>query len=1164
MRLKRVRIFGFKTFADRTEFSLEGGVIAVVGPNGCGKSNLVDAILWGLGEGNARQLRASTQQDVIFSGSAKRKAVGYAEVNLVFDNEDGSLPVGSSEVLITRRLSRSGDSEYSINRQTCRLRDIYDLLADSGLGRAGYAIVGQKEIDTALAASAEDRRGWVDEAAGVQRYRARKSESTKRLLSAKEHLVRVADIIAEISAQREPLREEAELAKRYKHLSQTLQGVEIGLLVRDLAQATEEVTKLEAQIGQSLTRIQAESKRADQLDDQVRTTGEIISDLELQMDTIRTEQQSALTEMERSVAAIRLLEQKREAIDESQKMLSDDGETAIAGINELAQERDVALAEQVNELASYEKLRSDLSSSSEAAAKLTGQLREVDSALFAAKVRESNRLKQVAELSHKNSRRAEIDRERAGVIATLPELESAANQAGAEFESSNATVNEARDARRALATELQTLDQEDQREAQSARTHMAERAALEGRRRGIEATIESHEGVSQGAKAVLEAAERGILPALYVPVAQAVRADKSLALAIETALGGSQHDLIVDTERDAKDAIEWLKANRAGRATFQPIPLMRPSEPHHELNRILGQIGIVGRASELVQCDAKHRPVIDALLGRILISEDLDIAFKFAKTHGWSRIVTMTGEVLFSGGAVTGGHQNRQAYGLVQRQADLTEIDAQLKGLRSAEQQYEARAKTHQARRAMMVEKSNSAGKEVDRLAAVAEELRVYASALSDELKSTRRAEERLRHELERLESGLSPIGEPEDLEFLDTQRSQVLKELATKSSDAEQAEARQREAEQRLRDAQARAGSAGRRLTLAEESEGTRQRRLENLEPERARIATEITRVEAAGEQAKGRRTTAEARLHDIQVKKREHLEASLVLAEDAKAARSNVSAIGDANHQAELNRARADARRATSGQRLLEEYGLNEDEAISLQGQHEVPSDAAAVVTRLRREIRAMGDVNVGAIEAYDRVNERFELLTAQKDDIEQGIEQVLAGMAELDNVTKDRFLETFVLLQSAFTETFLQLFGGGEGLLGLSDPENVLESGILIDVTLPGKKRQPLALLSGGERSLCAMAFLFALLKVKPSPLVVLDEVDAPLDGRNVERFARLLRDFSDKIQFIVITHNPSTIEHAPVWLGVTMQEPGVSTLVPTRVPVTVGDQALVSLP
>lgn len=1152
MRLKRVRIFGFKTFADRTEFSLEGGVVAVVGPNGCGKSNLVDAILWGLGEGNARQLRASTQQDVIFSGSAKRKGVGYAEVNLLFDNEDGELPVDTPEVLLTRRLSRSGDSEYSINRQSCRLRDIYDLLADSGLGRAGYSIVGQKEIDTALAASAEDRRGWVDEAAGVQRYRVRKVESTKRLTSAKEHLLRVADILTEIGAQREPLKEEAELAKRYKSITQTLQGVEIGLLVRDLAQAIEEVTRLESQISQSLSRIQEESKRADQLDDQVRSVGETISEIELQMDSIRSEQQSALTEMERAVAAIRLLEQKREAIDESQRMLADDGETAAARLIELAAENEAAHVEQVAELKAYEQLRADLASSGEEATRLTAELRAIESQLQSAKAAEAKRLKLLAEQNQKNAREKDIKRERAGILATLPELGKSADAAGAEFEASTAKLNIVRDARRALSSEVQALHDQDQKEAQSARSHIAERAALEGRRRGIEATIESHEGLAQGAKAVLEAAARGLLKASYLPVGQAVSTEKPLALAIETALGGSQNDLIVEAESGAKDAIEWLKANRAGRATFQPISLMKPSEPHSELRRILGQAGIVGRASELVSCEAKNRPVIEALLGRIIIAQELDIAFKFAKTHGWSRIVTLSGEVLFSGGAVTGGHQSRQSYGLVQRQADLAEIAGLLKGLESTQREYDSRSGLRSAQRAQLTEKLEAARGEIEKLTAEAEELRVYATALADEVKSTRRAEERLRNELERLGNSVVSAIEPENLEALDGQRNSILKELAGKSADTEQAEARQKEAEKRLRDAQLRAGSAERRLLSAQESEGTRQRRMENLEPERARIAVEVVRIQEAGEQAKRRKAAAELRLQDYQIQKRELLEASLRVAEEAKSARANVHAIGEANHQAELNRARADSRRATSGQRLLEEYGLNEDEGLAAQGQHEVPADAPALVSRLRREIKAMGDVNVGAIEAFDRISERFEMLTAQKEDIELGIEQVLAGMSELDALTKDKFLSTFDQLEVAFSETFVKLFGGGEGILSLSNPENVLESGIDINVTLPGKRRQPLALLSGGERSLCAMAFLFALLKVKPSPLVVLDEVDAPLDGRNVERFADLLKSFSETIQFIVITHNPSTIEHAPVWLGVTMQEPGVSTLVPTRVP------------
>jgi chromosome segregation protein len=1152
MRLKRVKIFGFKTFADRTEFNLDGGVIAVVGPNGCGKSNLVDAILWGLGEGNSRHLRAQSSQDVIFSGTPRRKAVGFAEVNLLFDNEDGSLPIDTPEVSINRRLTRGGDTEYSINRQPCRLRDIYDLLADSGLGRAGYAIVGQKEIDAALSASAEDRRGWIDEAAGVQRYRVRKLESQRRLAQAQEHLSRVTDILTELEAQREPLAEEAEVAIRYKNIIGSLRDVEIGLLVDEVAKSVREIKDLEKRLEDSAKLMREELARADSFEAESKRTGAKISELEQEMDDIRAKQQGTLTALERAISNLKLLEQRLQNLDEQEKSLAADTEEGAGRISEIEVELAAILAEEAKESKDLDDLRLELSGVGSEAEQLRQNLIKVERELDDARRKNALQLKLEAELAHRSERQKLAERELKGIEASIPDLTKAIEEAQAAFDELSGASQQYTDQIRAHETRLIEIRKEEEADAQSVRRSMAEKASLEGRRRGIEATIDAHEGLNQGSRAVLEAAERGLLKAEYVPVGSAIEVDKDLALAIETALGGSINDLIVDDQQDAKTAIEWLKQNRAGRATFQPIPLMRPSETHSEMRRLLGEKGIVGRASELVDCRGKHRPVLDSLLGRVVIVEDIDVALKYARTQGWARMVTLDGEVVHSSGAVTGGQQSKQGYGLVQRKADLTELAKELVRLEKVIGEYDKRSA---GRRRLSQEAE--AGIITLRQKMLAEqtelkEARSYLQTLSDELKSTQRSRDKLAHELEQLNHKPGDGDAKVDVAEVESRRDIAIKALAGKSADAEQAETRLREAEQRLGQAQGRSFAGRRRLQMAKETELQRQSRLLNLEPERAKIRAEIVQVEQHRVETEKAKITAETQLLSAQTTKRTLLEQSLGLSEDAKSARANANAIGDATHQAELNRSRAETRRTTALQRLMEEYGMSEEEALEQEGTHELPPDAQAVVNRLRREIRSMGDVNVGAIDAYLRLTNRLEELTAQRDDVLSGIEQVEGSISELDKMTRDRFLNTFLAVQESFTEMFQKLFGGGEGKLALTDEHKVLESGIDLEITLPGKKRQPLALLSGGERALCASAFLFALLKVKPSPLVVLDEVDAPMDGSNVERFAKMLHEFTDQSQFIVITHNPTTIQSALVWLGVTMQEPGISTLLPTRLP------------
>ncbi len=1145
MRLKHVRLFGFKTFADRTEFSLEGGIVAVVGPNGCGKSNLVDAILWGLGEGSARQLRAQTGQDVIFSGAKSRKGVGYAEVTLTFDNEDRALPVDANEVSVTRRLTRGGDGEYRINGQPCRLRDVHDLLADSGLGRAGYAIVGQKEIDAALSASAEDRRAWIDEAAGVQRYRARKVEAARRLDHARDHLTRVADVERELEEQAGPLRKEAETARIYREAQGQLREVEVGLLMGEAVDGRRAVEAAEARIAEARRLAEAEGARAAALEADVKRTGDAVSETELEMDAERGRQQAALTALERAEGDLGIAAERERSLDALEATLAADGEAAIARLAEAEADAQGAKTAYGEDERAFLDLRTNLAGVGEEARALTHTLVEAERHLARTREAESRRLREEAARGHREARRIAIRRELSGIAGALPDLEKGLESAEEAVETAKATFDEAQAVPRAVEEALAALRLEEERDARTVRAAMAEKATLEGRRRGIEATLDAHEGLTQGARAVLEAAERGILAARYVAVGEAVEADRDLALAVETALGGSANDLIVERDSDAKAAIAWLKERRAGRCTFQPIPLMRPSEPTYELRRLLSEPGVVGRASELVSCDPAHRPVLDSLLGRVVIVEDLDVALRHARTSGWSRLVTREGEVVHSGGAVTGGQNARSGYGLVQRRADLAEIEGEIERLDRAVREFEARsAKRTQRAEAERIGLAD-AGRAVRQAAVDLEDAKTFTRGVAEEMRIAERERERLERELAAYDQD-EIATEPVDLTGAERARDEAMRALAAKSADAEQAELRLREAEARVAASQGRSIGAERRLSAARAGEAERTRRLEGLAPEREAAKAAGEAAIHAKERAAKAREEAEARLARLAESRKEALADSLRLTEEAKHARDNATAMGEGILRTEMDRDRADSRRAAAIGRLAEEYGVEEEPEEA----PELPPDALGAVNRLRREIRAMGEVNLGAIEAFERLDARLVELAAQRTDVESGIVSVEASIRELDKLTRDRFSETFAKVRDEFGAMFLSLFGGGEGVLALTDPDRILESGIDISVTLPGKRRQPLNLLSGGERSLCTVAFLFALLRVKPSPLVVLDEVDAPLDGRNVERFASALHDFTDRTQFIVITHNPSTIERAPVWLGVTMQD-GVSMLLPTRV-------------
>ncbi len=1152
MRLKRVRIFGFKTFAEKAEFDIDGGLVAVVGPNGCGKSNLVDAILWGLGEHSAKHLRAQTGADVIFNGSSKRKTLGFAEVSLLFDNEDGSLPIDTPEVTISRKINRSGESDYRINHRPCRQRDIYELLADSGLGRSGYAIVGQKEIDAALAASPEDRRAWVDEAAGVQRYRARKQESQRRLDAARGHLQRVTDILRELESQREPLREEAEVAKRYRSVLETLRSVEVGMLVKELTTAARDVTEMAAKVEESTRMAQEEHKRAERADEKNHRNSEQLGEIEQQIEALWAVQQSGLMTYERAESDLKLAQQRLQNLNESEQNLGQEADHIQQRIEDAIAELEALRNEVTAEQEALEKLRIECGGAGEEAKALAAQAAEIEKELEHARNLHTRKLKLEAENAHRQERIRQAKREMQGIDESVPDLESALADAQKALDQQNEALKTAQEKIQSLDIRLQDLRETDDAEAAEMRTLLAEKAALEGRIKGIEATLESHEGLAQGSKAVLDAAQKRELKATYVPVGQAIETDKEYALAIETVLGAGVNDLIVKSEEDAKEAIAWLKENRAGRATFQAIPLMR--EPHltNEFKQLLNEKAVVGRASDLVRCDKEYRPVIESLLGRVLVVENIDHALKLAKTQGWTRLVTLEGEIVHSSGAVTGGRTAKASYGLVQRKADLADMQTALGKMVKTHEEAEEKAARRNKDREKIVHDLQIARKELTNATNEVAEAKEFYNNLNEEMQTAHRAKARLEHELQTLQEASTESVEEVDLAAVEGRRDDVLRALAAKSTDAATAEARLREAELRFQQAQIRVEGGEKRLAAAHEAEQHRQKKLTALGPERERLGNDIRNLEKHRAKADLERETNESKMEGLKHRKQTLVEESLKYGEEAREARANSVTITESIHRSELARARAESKRAVAAERLIEEYGINEEDAMAQEGQTEVPQDAITLVSRLRRELKAMGPVNIGAIEAYERLTERFDELSAQQQDIEGGIEQVLDGIREMDKLTREKFVETFEKVQVAFGELFTQLFGGGEGKLELNDPTQVLETGIDIDVTLPGKKRQRLELLSGGERALCACAFLFALLRVKPSPLVVLDEVDAPLDGRNVERFIALLRAFMDTTQFIVVTHNPTTIECSPVWLGVTMQEPGVSTLAPMRVP------------
>lgn len=1150
MKLKKVQIFGFKTFADKTEINIDADLITVVGPNGCGKSNIVDAILWGLGETKASHLRAKTSHDVIFSGSARRRKLGYCEVTLVFDNEDGSLPIDTPEVSVTRKLSRGGDSDYRINGRACRLRDVADLLADSGMGRAGYAIVGQSEIDQALAASPQQRRDWIDEAAGVMRYRNRRVEALRRLEYADEHLSRVNDILHEIESQRKPLEREAEAARKYKQLRASLREMESGQLILEIGDAVAKLDELDEKLRNAARIADEEMTRVERLETEARSVTEEISQTEEIVDARRQAHREAQTAYEQASAALQVAVSKLEGLEVLETTITGEAEAGHERVVQAETDLETARQDEKRESETLDELRTALSGADNEARQLTHELRHAEAALLEARELATRNHMLSLEVAHREERVRAIEEEIAGIESAIPDLRDAIAEAESSFGALDATVQEAREKSHAAEQELLKRRDDDEKKAAEVRKLLSQIAVLEGRQSGIHESLDAQEGLAQGAKAVIDAVRTGELKGSYTPVGEAVESDSRYALAIDTALGSSSNDLIVKDESLAKDAIEYLKSNRLGRATFQPVTLVSVPPLTNELKSVLSSRGVVGLASQLVTCDEKHRPVVDSLLARVVVVDHLDAGLELAKTNGWRRLVTLEGEVIHSSGAVTGG-RFEHATGIVQRRADLAEVEAQIAELEAqvpkAHQEEEGRAKEREALAGTLRESRVV----LERHAKEHEEARQWLVNLQHELQATERAKEKLSNERRALTEAESAQLSDVDEKAAEDKRDLLLRRLAARSADADLAGQRLRDAESRALQATSRRIEAERRYRGLTESEQERAKRADNLGPEREKFAEIIEKSAREKELSEAKVAGLQTELDALTAKKRELIERNISLSEQAKASQENARAMSETAHSAEIQRTRIDVKRTNAVQRLLEEYGVSQEEAVKLAPTTTVPEDAAKLVPMLRKELKEMGDVNLGAVEAFERLTERFEDLSSQVQDIMAGKAEIMESIAELDRMTKDRFESTFAQLQTAFGEMFTKMFGGGEGEIELLDPANVLDSGVEIKVTVPGKKRQRLELLSGGERALSATAFLFALLKVKPSPLVILDEVDAPLDGRNVERFVKVVREFTTRSQFIVITHNAVTMEEADIWFGVTMQEPGVSTLVPVRV-------------
>lgn len=1178
MFLKRLDIIGFKSFADRIGVDFVTGVTAVVGPNGSGKSNITDAIRWVLGEQSAKSLRGSKMEDIIFAGSDTRRALNFAEVTLTLDNEDQGLAIDYNEVSVTRRVSRSGESEYLINKQPCRLKDIVDLFMDSGLGREAFSIISQGKVEEILNSKAEDRRTIFEEAAGVLKYKNRKKKAEVKLAETQENLNRVHDILHELESQVEPLKIQASMAKEFIEKKEELEKFEVALTVfeiEELNQKWEDLSKQLEEHQQEEIRLSSELQLKEakivETRDQIAALDESITELQNVL-------LHASEELEKLEGRKEVLKERRKNAGQNKEQLKMNIAEVTEKIGQLQKNRDSLahsvgqLDEQVQQLRLLVKEKQDkLQLFGENMDEKIDALKSEYIELLNEQATARNELKYIEEQFQQQERKSvRLDEENEKFLQERKKVEKRKSDIQAAVEEIGQKLADQVAGYRQQQRKLETLKNHYQKQEKTLYQAYQLVQQAKSRIEMLEELEEDYSGFYQGVKEVLKA--RGNkLQGIEGAVAELIHVPKEYSTAIETALGGALQHIVVDTEEHGRAAIHYLKQHSFGRATFLPLSVMRGrSLSGTQLAAVQSHRSFIGTAVSLVQFDTKYAEVMNNLLGSVIITKDLKGANELAAILQYRvRFVTLDGDVVNPGGSMTGGAVKQKTSSLLTRKGELEELKQKLVIMEEKTSALEQTVKT-------LKEDVRIAESELEMMRKTGEELRLSEQALKGDLREAELEEKNINERLAiyDLEKGQFS----DDIDTLTKRKAAITSALAAyKTKIAELDQQIMNLTEQKtnnltskeeltteLNELKVELASKNEqfvltkeRLTLIKNDLQENEQRLAILTDDLNLLSSEMTNSSSGEAQleaaAKRKQQDKEATLTLITSRRQERLELQDRLEHierEAKETRRLHKGMTVVLKDEEVKVNRLDVELENRLARLREEYLLSFDGAKE-QFPLTVPvEEARKKVKLIKLAIDELGNVNLGAIEEYERVSERYEFLTEQKNDLQEAKDTLFQVIEEMDGEMKKRFKQTFTGIREHFEPVFRALFGGGRADLILTEPEDILNTGVEIVAQPPGKKLQNLGLLSGGERALTAIALLFSILKVRPVPFCILDEVEAALDEANVQRFSQYLKRYSTETQFIVITHRKGTMEEADVLYGVTMQESGVSKLVSVR--------------
>ena len=1175
MYLKRLELQGFKSFADKTILELMPGITTVIGPNGSGKSNISDAIRWVLGEQSMKSLRGTKSLDIIFAGTQNRKSLGFAEASLVFDNSDGALPIEYTEVTVTRKIYRSGETGYYINKVPCRLKDVLELFMDTGIGKDGYSIIGQGKIDEILSNKSEDRRHIFEEAAGIVKYRTRKQESEKKLEHTKLNLLRINDILTEIEGNLEPLQMQADKAKKYLNLREELKNIEIGLFVYNIERYKQDLEKVVQDIDVMQSQCNDEEGRLERvkiLKEELKSSIDEITETIENMSNIGFESQKQIEQLNSDINVAKTrIANNNENNDRYLKEIEEQN----AKIKELKDEIEQKEAKKDNLKQNKEKFEKELNEKQAELDKLTEKLSskelEIEGYKHTVEENTDKKYELQSEINAQNinyqnfeKRQAQIKQEMQSTISELDGTRLNKEDIAKQFNEIENKKNKAQNSLNEVAKQREEANQKIKSFESNINILSSEMRIKESRLKFLIETEKEKEGYIKSVKSLLKDCEniKELGKGMNGVLANIIEVPDDLQTAIEMCLGASLQNIVTETETDAKRLVEHLRKNNLGRASFLPISSVRGKK----LDKIKGnESGVIGIASDLIKYNNKYEQIILNLLGRTVIVDNMDTAIKVAKQNGYTfRIVTKEGDLINPSGAITGGSVAKKTVNILGRGKEIEKLEKEIKNLKQKIEKLENDKQNYEESIEGILELSANLEKELQEIDITYATEKQKVISINENIEKLEKRLNRLKEEQANLEKqkeeAISTKGDlqveinkiveqNEELSKIITEFAELNKDdqkyiddlnfditnLKISVSSFDESEASIQEIQERI----------NQELENAHTSIENKNTQIEQIKKDNEELEKSIQETLQKIEEVKESVNSSSSKIEEL---KKERAQKSEKLSKQEDEITAKFKVIEDLKGQlVKLDVKKTKIEEDINGiiNKMWEEYELTPNNAE----QYQKPENVALTqrrVNSLRTEIRELGSVNVDSIEEYKNLKDRYDFMSEQRLDLENTMSKLRKVISDMTQIMKEQFKEKFKVINKNFGEVFAELFGGGKAELTLEDEENILECGIDITVQPPGKKLQNMMLLSGGEKAFTAIALLFAILKINPAPFCVLDEIEAALDDVNVFRYADYLKKFTDHTQFLVITHRKGTMEVADTVYGVTMEESGISKL------------------